>query len=486
MSAVQPVAVYALRVPPGAMVAAVPNAAASFRISMAAIDPDEEPEYEDDADSSKPARATLKIVRAPPGLDLDEDSDDEDYSDEEEEDSDEEEEANGGPSDKEKARKLKAAAAMKDLEDAMEEDSDEGDDEDFDLKAAISKLIKGKGPALDDEDDESEEGLELDENVICTLSPTQNCQQTLDITVCEGEPVFFKVTGNHTVFLTGNYVIGLDEGHDHDHDHDHDDEDDEDDYDLSPDEDELDIDEIMAMQDDDESDDLDAMDDPRVTEVDSEEEAEAPKLVQAKKGKNKRAAEEEASLDDLMAKATKAKSTKAEEPVLTKAQQKKLKKNNGDAAAVEPEAKKETKADKKEAKTDKKVQFAKNLEQGPTPSGDKPTGSLGLKEVRGVKMDDKKLGKGVAAKSGNVVAMRYIGKLENGKVFDSNKKGKPFTFKLGKGEVIKGWDIGVAGMAVGGERRISIPPALAYGKKALPGIPANSKLIFDVKLLEIK
>lgn len=68
----------------------------------------------------------------------------------------------------------------------------------------------------------------------------------------------------------------------------------------------------------------------------------------------------------------------------------------------------------------------------------------------------------------------------------ANKKGKPFSFKLGKGEVIKGWDIGVAGMAVGGERRISIPPHLAYGKKALPGIPGNSKLIFDVKLLEIK
>ncbi|KAJ5479174.1 hypothetical protein N7530_004683 [Penicillium desertorum] len=487
MSAVQPVAVYALRVPPGAMVQAVPNAAASFRISMAAIDPDEAPEFEDEQDSSKSPRSTLKIVRAPPGLGLGEDDeDDEDYSDEDEEDSEDEEETNGGPSDKEKARKLKAAAALKDLEDAMDDDDDEEEenDEDFDLKAAISKLIKGKGPALDDEDDESEEGLELDENVVCTLSPSQNYQQPLDITVCEGEPVFFKVTGNHTVFLTGNYVIGLDESHDHDHDHD--DEDDEDDYDLSPDEDELDMDDLMAMQDDDESDDLDDMEDPRITEVESEEEA--PKLVEAKKGKNKRAAEEEASLDDLMAKANKAKSTKAEEPALTKAQQKKLKKNNGDAAAVEPkEAKKDDKKDdKKEAKTDKKVQFAKNLEQGPTPSGDKPTGTLGVKEVRGVKIDDKKLGKGVAAKSGNTVAMRYIGKLEDGKVFDSNKKGKPFTFKLGKGEVIKGWDIGVAGMAVGGERRISIPPSLAYGKKALPGIPGNSKLIFDVKLLEIK
>lgn len=476
MSAVQPVAVYALRVPPGVMVPAVPNAAASFRVSMAAIDPDEEPEF-DDGDSSKPGRATLKIVRPPPGLDMG-DSDDEDYSDEEdydEEDSDDEE-ANGGPSDKEKARKLKQAAAQKELEEAMEEDDedDEEDDGGFDLKAAISKLIKGKGPLTDDdeeEDDESDEGLDLDENVLCTLFADKNCQQPLDIVVCEGEPVFFKNTGNQTVFLTGNYVIGLDEGHDHD-----DDEDDEDDYDLSPDEDELDMEELMAM-DDDESDDLDDMEDPRITEVDSEEEA--PKLVEAKTKGKKRAAEEE-SLDEMMAKSAKGKAAK-EEPALTKAQQKKLKKNNGEAAPVQP---KETKA--KETKADKKVQFAKNLEQGPTPNGNKPTGTLGVKEVKGVKIDDKKLGEGVAAKSGNTVAMRYIGKLEDGKVFDSNKKGKPFTFKLGKGEVIKGWDIGIAGMAPGGERRITIPPHLAYGKKALPGIPANSKLIFDVKLLEIK
>lgn len=68
----------------------------------------------------------------------------------------------------------------------------------------------------------------------------------------------------------------------------------------------------------------------------------------------------------------------------------------------------------------------------------------------------------------------------------ANKKGKPFAFKLGKGEVIKGWEIGVEGMTAGAERRITIPPQLAYGKKALPGIPANSKLIFDLKLLEVK
>lgn len=146
---------------------------------MAAIDPDEAPEFED-GDSSKPSRATLKIIRPPPGLDLDE-SDDEDYSDEEddEEDSDDEE-VNGGPSDKEKARKLKQAAAQKDLEEAMEDDDEENDEDDdgFDLKAAISKLIKGKAPATDEDDeddDESEEGLDLDENVICTLAPEKVC-----------------------------------------------------------------------------------------------------------------------------------------------------------------------------------------------------------------------------------------------------------------------------------------------------------------------
>lgn len=188
------------------------------------------------------------------------------------------------------------------------------------------------------------------------------------------------------------------------------DSDDEDEYDLSPDEAELDMGDLM--DEDDEDDELDALENPRITEVESEEEA--PKLVAAKgKGKNKRAAEsdEDAGLEDLMAKS--AQKPNGEE-TLSKKQQKKQKKNNGDAAPVE---------EKKEGKEGKKVQFAKNLEQGPTPSAQdkKPaetTGTLGVKEIKGVKIDDKKLGKGTAAKSGNTVAMRYIGKLEDGKVFD--------------------------------------------------------------------
>ena len=74
--------------------------------------------------------------------------------------------------------------------------------------------------------------------------------------------------------------------------------------------------------------------------------------------------------------------------------------------------------------------------------------------------------------------MRYIGRLSNGKIFDQNTKGAPFSFKLGKGEVIKGWDVGIAGMQVGGERKLIIPASLAYGKQAISGIPPNSTLTF--------
>lgn len=217
--------------------------------------------------------------------------------------------------------------------------------------------------------------------------------------------------------MTGNYVVPDDDGHNHHHEVYDSDEDE--DYDLSPDEDELDLE-------DEESDDLDDLDDPRITEVDSDEE-EAPKLVAAadKKGKNKRTADEidtsSASLDDLIAKSSKA---DAEEPKLSKKQQKKLKKNNGEAAAVD--AKKEETT----PKSDKKVQFAKNLEQGPTgsaekakaktdaPKADSGKAALGVKTVNGVKIDDKKLGTGPACKKGARVAMRYIGKLNDGKVFD--------------------------------------------------------------------
>lgn len=99
----------------------------------------------------------------------------------------------------------------------------------------------------------------------------------------------------------------------------------------------------------------------------------------------------------------------------------------------------------------------------------------------------KKAGSGPAAKKGQKIGMRYIGKLaKNGKVFDQNTKGKPFTFKLGRGEVIKAWDEGIVGMQAGEERRLTCPPATAYGSRgAPPDIPGNSTLVFDVKCITI-
>jgi len=87
---------------------------------------------------------------------------------------------------------------------------------------------------------------------------------------------------------------------------------------------------------------------------------------------------------------------------------------------------------------------------------------------------------------GHHAETRYVGKLESGKQFDANTGGAPFSFVLGRGEVIKGWDEGLAGMAVGGERKLTIPANLAYGNQKIPGIPKNSTLLFDVKLLAIK
>ena len=106
--------------------------------------------------------------------------------------------------------------------------------------------------------------------------------------------------------------------------------------------------------------------------------------------------------------------------------------------------------------------------------------------VDGVGIVDRKIGDGAVAESGSRLKVNYIGRLKaNNKVFDSSKK--PFAFKLGRSEVIKGWDIGVRGMRVGGTRTLTIPPEKGYGRQgAPPTIPGNATLIFDVTLVEVK
>jgi FKBP-type peptidyl-prolyl cis-trans isomerase len=112
----------------------------------------------------------------------------------------------------------------------------------------------------------------------------------------------------------------------------------------------------------------------------------------------------------------------------------------------------------------------------------------GVKTASGLQYWDIKLGTGELAKEGSHVRVHYTGWLTTGKKFDSSvDAGKPFDFTLGNGDVIKGWDQGVAGMKVGGKRQLRIPPALGYGANGYPPvIPANATLIFDVQLLGVQ
>lgn len=110
-------------------------------------------------------------------------------------------------------------------------------------------------------------------------------------------------------------------------------------------------------------------------------------------------------------------------------------------------------------------------------------GSASTRTVQGVQIEEIKVGSGSVATSGNKVKMEYVGRLTNGKVFDASR-GNAFSFKLGRHEVIQGWEIGVPGMRVGGKRKLTIPPQKAYGKLgAPPTIPPNATLIFDITLL---
>ena len=98
-----------------------------------------------------------------------------------------------------------------------------------------------------------------------------------------------------------------------------------------------------------------------------------------------------------------------------------------------------------------------------------------------------KEGAGDVAKAGDMVSVHYTGTLTNGSKFDSSRdRGQPFSFPLGAGQVIKGWDEGVAGMKVGGQRKLIIPPTLGYGSQDMGVIPPNSTLNFDVELLSVK
>lgn len=432
MSDLLPLATYTLNVEPYDPTPAISfDKPVTVRITMAAIDP------EPFDDEGKPS--TLRMIKRNPDFDeSEEDESDIDFNEEEEDDEQEEEEEQEKKEKESNKREKKHhhhhrkhKYDKEDEEELKEEELKEGSDDD----------------AVPVDDDEFEE------TVLLTLSPKTAYQQAIDITIAPEEDVQFVVTGSYTVSLTGNYVK-----------HPFDSIMDEDEYDdgLIPEDSEEEYDED-ELSEEDLSDELDNLEDAsdiegRIEELVAEDEAK-------KESKKRKADEEEEEEEEEVEVEIE---EEEEEPKPKKAKKEKNKKHN-----------------EQEKKVQKKVEFKKELEEGPTKKKEEKKPKAQVLQG-GIIIEDRTIGKGPQAKKGSRIGMRYIGKLKNGKIFDKNTSGKPFVFKLGHGEVIKGWDIGVAGMAVGGERRIIIPAPYAYGKQALPGIPANSELTFDVKLVSMK
>ncbi|KAJ2850901.1 peptidylprolyl isomerase fpr3 [Coemansia brasiliensis] len=289
--------------------------------------------------------------------------------------------------------------------------------------------------------------------VLCSLTPGSIEQQSLDICLTEGEDITFETVGDNEVFLTGNFLAPED-------DEDEDSDDEVDLSSLSPEQiqeliDQGLIDPESLLEDDDSEDEdydsEDAIEDDRIKEITEEDESDLEEKEEEEK-------EEEVKPDPVAELKIKKQAKKAEK-----------RKAAEEAAAAAKEA---------EAAAAKKAKKEQHKEKG-----EKKTLNL----QGGVVAEVKKEGTGNGVKKGARVGMHYIGKLTNGKVFDQNTKGKPLWFRLGAGEVIKGWDVGVAGMKKGGERRLTIPAAMAYGKRgAPPDIPPNATLVFDVRLVDFK
>ncbi|TDL17300.1 hypothetical protein BD410DRAFT_901546 [Rickenella mellea] len=286
--------------------------------------------------------------------------------------------------------------------------------------------------------------------ILCSLTPGKIEQANLDIVLAEQEDFEIEVVGKNTVYLTGNYIDQtVANGPD--------------DFDDMSSEDEFDLRDVSS----------DVEIDPNELEVPSDTDAE--RFEEVTSDANSSSLKRKSDAMDVEPTSAAEKKSKKE-----KKKEKKLKAADGTAVAAGETPEKPA----SKANGEKKEKEKKKKEK----DGSSPAKEAGEKKVveGGLKIEDKKVGTGPKAKKGDKVSMRYIGKLDNGKVFDKNTNGKPFIFSLGGGEVIKGWDEGILGMQPGGERLLVVPPKLGYGNRKSADIPAGSTLTFEVKLLEIK
>ncbi|KAJ2892324.1 peptidylprolyl isomerase fpr3 [Coemansia aciculifera] len=303
--------------------------------------------------------------------------------------------------------------------------------------------------------------------VLCSLTPGKVEQQLLDISLTEGEEITFETHGKNEIHLTGNFVADDEDDEDGMYDTDEEDEEGED-IDLSnisPEQlqdlvnrgliDPSDLAIGSDESDDEEYDSDDAEADDRIREITEEEE------------------------DELVAEAMSEDEEEGEKPIVEVKIKKQAEKKRKPAADEDAKPAAAAAADAKPSKKAKQAEKAAAVKQEKAGKAKSLPG--------GVVVETKTEGSGAPAKKGQRVGMYYIGKLTNGKVFDQNTKGKPFWFRLGAGEVIKGWDTGIIGMKKGEERRLTIPGPMAYGSRgAPPDIPPHATLVFDIRLVEFK
>lgn len=320
---------------------------------------------------------------------------------------------------------------------------------------------------------------------LCSLVNDKIEQQVLDLVLTEGETIAFRVDGPNAIHLSGYYINEDEEDdgfiNDEDEDEVYSDEAEEDsqiEYDSELEDDEDDSEEdseeegkskknarIRVIESDEEEEDDEEFDSEEDDEdFDSEEEMDSEEESEEEESEE----EEEKVVSPKKVKVEEVKKVKETSPAK---EAPKPAANN----KVTPPAAKASPAPAATPAKPAAPQPAK--EQGPNPV--KNTLPSGLT------IEDLKLGNGPKVSQGKSVLIHYKGTLLNGQVFDSSFGGKPLKFAVGKGQVIKGMDIGIVGMAVGGSRKLVIPGPLAYGNQALPKIPRNSTLVFEIRLEKI-
>jgi len=357
--------------------------------------------------------------------------------------------------------------------------------------------------------------------LLCTLQHGKLLQQPLDMSYALGEELTFSINGPGMVHLTG-YLLDNPEEEQDDYDMDPDfdgeaeDVSDEDEPELVPagnkrrgEEIKADIAKKLKMlngdygdesgSDDDEADSEEDIDDEdEEEEEDFSDDFEGNSFMDAEADDSEEESEEEEEEAAVETPSKKKNNAEKKTPKSSPKEEKKTPvpaKEEGDA---DPEAKKKKKKKKKNKK--ERIEGTVGIVPPPKQNGVKPEeksvnadakspkSSLPKKRVApgGTLIEELKVGHGPEAKGGKMCGMFYAGTLQKtGKRFDSCLHGKPFKFRLGKGEVIKGWDAGVQGMKVGGKRRLTVPANQGYGNRKMDVIPAHSTLVFEVELKSV-